>query len=371
MTSAEKIKSLEEEIIVLKAKLEESELLSSSRKMWLQNVFDSMPNAMFIKNDKHQFVISNKAFSYLLGVDQQDIVGRTDDKFFDDKQAKEIRDMDTEVLSTGKVKWNEGTLVLNGEVNMLLTSKSRIADRNGKYYILGIVTDITNNSNQRLLLEKKNAEIEEQKNNIEILLKEVHHRVKNNLQVVCSLLNLQMNDIENEKMQEVFQNSKNRIMSMSKVHEALYLSNNFSSLNFKHYVNSLVSHLESVYLNKEGHTLKMDLDDVFLDTETAMPIGLAINEIVSNSFKHARVAAQELIIYIKIKRSAEGVTFDLGDNGPGINPSFQNTGASESLGLELINIFADQLSIEMNRSCKNGLHYSFALPLKSIELEPI
>lgn len=364
MNTTEKIKSLEDEIKVLRAKLERSELLYSSRSMWMQSVFDSMPNAFFIKNSRHQFVIVNKAFQQLIDQDETVLIGNTDNNFVEEDIAQGFWDIDAEVLATGNVKWKEDLFTSRGEVLHLLTSKSRIEDRNGNYFILGLITDITNNQNQRIILEKKNAEIEEQKKSIETLLKEVHHRVKNNLQVVCSLLNLQMNEINDPMLHGAFQNSKNRIVSMSKVHEALYLSNNFASLNFRHYVNSLMTHLESVYRGDRSHLIKVDVDDIFLDTEFAVPLGLIINEIVNNSFKHAVVPGQDLEIYVRIKKVKDFVLLEIGDNGPGIKNAENSSDKTSTLGLELIQIFSDQMDVDLTVKNENGTHYSFQFSLK-------
>ena len=213
----------------------------------------------------------------------------------------------------------------------------------------------------RDLTEKKKAEeiilknIEEK----EILLKEIHHRVKNNLQIITSLLNLQANSVDSESVKAILFQSKSRIESMCKVHEMLYGSKDLSSINYKTYLNDLLSKL---ILNSKGETdsikLKLEVDNLFVNINTAIPLGLLINEVVTNALKYAFPDNNEGEIYVKINPTV-GSKFELkiGDNGVGYEHT-KTFDTSNSLGFQLILSLADQLNGEITRDLtKKGTHY--------------
>ena len=213
----------------------------------------------------------------------------------------------------------------------------------------------------RDLTEKKKAEqtilksIEEK----EILLKEIHHRVKNNLQIITSLLNLQANSVDSESVKAILFQSKSRIESMCKVHEMLYSSKDLSSINYKTYLNDL---LNKLILNSKGETnaikLKLEVDNLFVNINTAIPLGLLINEVVTNSLKYAFPNNNEGEIYVKIKPiSNSRVELIIGDNGIGYEheKTFDTSG---SLGFQLILSLAEQLNGVIKRDLtKKGTHY--------------
>src|SRR5690606_5539207 len=121
----------------------------------------------------------------------------------------------------------------------------------------------------------------------EVLLREIHHRVKNNLQIISSMLNLQTNYITDQKSLSIFEESRNRVRSMALIHEKLYQNKSLSSLNIKEYIIELVNNLMSSYRTNTRVSTVMNISDLFINTDTAIPLGLIINEIVSNSLKYA------------------------------------------------------------------------------------
>ena len=112
------------------------------------------------------------------------MIGKTDTDFFPEEEAEVFLRIDSEVLTNGEINWNEEKLTIDGVKHDLITSKTRITDGENNHYLLGLITDITNNKNQQILLVKQKDELENEKKNVQILLREVHHRVKNNMQVV-------------------------------------------------------------------------------------------------------------------------------------------------------------------------------------------
>lgn len=197
----------------------------------------------------------------------------------------------------------------------------------------------------RDLTQKKNAEQVILKNvkEKEILLKEIHHRVKNNLQIIISLLNLQMNSISDEQTKLILKQSKSRIESMSKIHEMLYKSTDFSTIDFKIYLKELI---ETLIQNFTGSAKKikinLDMEKVVLSINTAIPLGLIINELTTNSMKHAFLNISNCEIQIQIKELKNTFEMKYMDNGNGYsyNVGFNNT---QTLGFQLISSLVEQL----------------------------
>ncbi len=220
-------------------------------------------------------------------------------------------------------------------------------------------TAALSNVNEELRKEIKEKEkIQEQINNSlkekVILLREIHHRVKNNLQVISSLLSLQSGYIEDKKSLEIFRESQNRVRSMALIHEKLYRSKSLNKIEFDEYIDSLAKDLFSSY-NIDSDRIKLisDLKGTFLEIDTGILCGLILNELISNSLKHAFPNGREGEIYISMRLdSGSAYNLVVRDNGIGFpdNLDFRNT---DSLGLQLVTSLTQQLNgnIEL---LKNG-----------------
>jgi len=185
----------------------------------------------------------------------------------------------------------------------------------------------------------------------EILLKEIHHRVKNNLQIISSLLNLQSRYITDEKMLDIYKESQNRVKSMAIIHEKLYQSKDLAKIDFGDYVKSLILDLFHSYgVEKDLIQLDVNIKDILLDINTAIPCGLIVNELVTNSIKHgfslhnASIGHNEIKdkISVNVSEDDEFYTMTIYDNGVGFpkDLNFQNT---DSLGMQLVINLANQL----------------------------
>lgn len=191
----------------------------------------------------------------------------------------------------------------------------------------------------------------------EILLKEVHHRVKNNLQVISSILNLQSSYVEDEKTLEIINESQNRIRSMSYIHESLYQTKDFSSIDFHDYITNLVQNLVHSYQLFSGKTtLKLDIDRVQLVLDQAIPCGLILNELVSNSLKYAYPEGGGGEIQIEIKEEDGKIKMRVEDFGLGLPQGFRIED-SESLGLGLVDTLVDQIDGELILKTDKGTKY--------------
>lgn len=201
----------------------------------------------------------------------------------------------------------------------------------------------------------------------EALVKEVHHRVKNNLQIISSLLSLQENFIKGKGARAKFRESRERVRSMALIHEMLYISKKFSEVNFAEYLETLVNSLFSTYNignKKICLQLEIDLTDKFFDIDTAIPCGLLVNEIISNSFKYAFLKKKNGIISLQMKnRGTREYLLSIEDNGPGF-PSKTNLD-STSFGLQLINTLAEQIKGKIDfETGKGGTKYKIHFSLE-------
>lgn len=196
---------------------------------------------------------------------------------------------------------------------------------------------------QKVGNEKKILESLEEK---KILLREIHHRVKNNLQIISSLLNLQSNYIEDDETQNVFIGSQNRVKSMALIHEKLYGSSSLNRIDFGEYVENLAESLINSYMEIPGNVrMNIDIKNVYLNIETAIPCGLMINELISNSLKHGFKDSKGNI-KIQITPKNEEYVLKICDDGVGFPEEidFRNT---ETLGMQLINSLVNQLDGEI------------------------
>jgi len=198
----------------------------------------------------------------------------------------------------------------------------------------------------------------------EILLREIHHRVKNNLQIISALLDLQSDSIRDEESLSLFRESQERIKAMALVHERLYKSKDFASIDFGEYVENLTRHLALSYVeDPERVSVKVDTANFSLDIEEAIPCGLIINELISNALKHAFPAGRPGEIAVACHANGEGiVTIEVRDSGVGL-PNGLDLLNSETLGLQIVSMLTRQLrgSIEMTNN--NGA--SFILTFKA------
>lgn len=197
-----------------------------------------------------------------------------------------------------------------------------------------------------------------------VLLREVHHRVKNNFQIIISLFNLQSRYITDEKTRQLFNESQNRIRAMSIVHEKLHRSTDIARLDLDNYITFLGNSLFTFYsMNKKGIILTTDIQDVNVTIDTAIPIGLIINELISNSIKHAFPHSRNGEISIAIHRETAHLTITYKDNGVGIPLDFDWRNA-ESLGLRLVVLLVEQMdgTIELDRT--NGTAFTIMVKEK-------
>ena len=192
-------------------------------------------------------------------------------------------------------------------------------------------------------VERQNLIIEESLHQKEVLLKEIHHRVKNNLQLVSGLMQLQGSQSNDSKIKEIMDEGQNRIRSMSLIHQQLYESKNLDKIDFSKYMEALIYDI-SIMLQSESKVIDIRLEtpDFFLDIDTAVPLGLILNELVINSYKHAFTDKSTGEILILVSEMEASFEMKIIDNGKGLPEDFDAYN-SDSLGIKLVRGLSRQI----------------------------
>jgi hypothetical protein len=250
------------------------------------------------------------------------------------------------LVKNGKLEEYEVKMVKkNGSILNIMAS----ATMNGET-ISGMTMDLTDQKKAQNQI-KRSLEVKD------MLLKEIHHRVKNNLMVISSLLNLQSRYIKDEASKSIFKDSQNRARSMALIHELLYQSSDLKRINFGIYINKLTNELFNVYITDPNKIkLNMDIGDIMLDINTAIPLGLIVNELVSNSMKHAFPNNKQGKIYIKFNLDNGDYSMIISDNGVGF-PMDYNIQDGDSLGLKIVNSLTEQIEGEIKIEISNGTKF--------------
>jgi PAS domain S-box-containing protein len=212
--------------------------------------------------------------------------------------------------------------------------------------------------------KRMEAAIQQSLEEKEILLKELHHRVKNNLQVICSLLNLQARKIDDPKQREPLEESHGRVRAISFVHEMLYQSGEYGVIRFSGYIRRLVTHLSRTYLHR-SHSVRIMVDavDAALPMNQAVPCGLIIHELVSNALKYAFPEGRNGRILIRLTCHDENrLQLTVSDDGTGI-PAEINFPGTTSLGLQLVASLSEQLGGEVGLDRQDGTTFTLAFPV--------
>ncbi len=205
--------------------------------------------------------------------------------------------------------------------------------------------------------------IEENKKEKEILLKEIHHRVKNNLQIIISLIRLQIMNIEDNIVKNYLQDMNNRIFSMALIHEELYKSASLLKLDFQLFLNKLIFNIFKTYNFNYAIEKNIEIEEIYVGIDIAIPLGLIVNELVSNAIKYAFKEKNEGQISIKLKKTNDNILeLNISDNGVGLSKSIDMDNV-ETLGLNLVSSLVRQLNGKININTDKGTHYKITIPI--------
>ncbi len=224
---------------------------------------------------------------------------------------------------------------------------------------LGAITSLIyknykDKSKAERLLSEKNAVISKALSEKEVLLQEIHHRVKNNLQFVSSLLALQTDHVSDKKAVDALQEGQDRVQSMALIHQNLYHEDNLTGVDMSDYFHKLIRGLfDSYNIRRDQVTLRLDIEDINLDVDSVIPIGLIVNELVSNALKYAFPDKRKGTISVSLKELENRIVLTVQDNGIGLSEDLQ-TAMGGSFGYKLIEVFKDQLEGDLKIDGREG-----------------
>lgn len=335
-------------------KFAEAELLR--REKLFGELFNTSPLGITLLNDHDEIELINSGFEQMFGYEREEIKGLEVDRLI---VPKEYLSEAEELTATKKVAEKESVRITkSGElIDVIVYSVPVIIDRKIKAKF-GIYVDIT---------DRKKAEkyIKTSLREKEVLLAEIHHRVKNNLAVITGLLELQAYTTENINAQRVLKDSQMRVHSIALVHEMLYQNENLTDIYVQPYIFELVESVQKALKTKEKKIqMHYDLDDINLEITQAIPCGLLINEIVTNSYKHAFKGRKEGNVRISFKKTDHQLLLAVQDDGVGLNGTEDFSTSATSLGMKLIRTLSKQLKAESEISVENGIKYTFEFERK-------
>lgn len=321
-----------------------------------RGLLESAPDGIVVVGSDAKIVIVNSQTEKMFGYTREELLGQPIEILVPEKLRSDHVHHRSGYIQTPKTRAMGAGRVLSGRRKdgselPIEISLSPLETEQG-VLIMSIVRDITERRRAEELIK---ASLREK----EALLKEIHHRVKNNLQVTSSLLRLQSSYIQDPETLEMFAESQNRIRSMALVHEKLYKSSDLSRINFSEYIDSLVGLLfRSFGVNPGRVTLKQNKEPLFLSIESAVPCGLIVNELVSNCMKHGFPGEKYGEIYVALESpAADDFLLKVKDNGIGLPANF-SLDSTETLGLQLVKTLVNQLNGTIQIDSQNGTTFS-------------
>lgn len=334
-----------------KQKLSEEALLMSEKKY--RTLFEYDPDYTILFNKDGIIVDANNAISMVTGVSKENLIGKSlhDTRIYFKDDVTNLQEIFSKIIENKENQIFETELIdKHGDIRCVNVNVTVIEMEDDIIYVLVIASDITE---IKQFETKLKGSIREK----EVLLKEIHHRVKNNMQIISSLMNIQTRYLDDKESINVLKESQNRVKSMSMIHEKLYRSKKFDKVYFAEYIENLVWDLFYSYSIEKGKIEPvLEIEDVKLNIETSVPLGLIITELVSNCLKYAFPDSMRGTLYVSLKDLGENYELIIKDDGIGFPDTidFKNT---DSLGLQLVNSLTDQIDGEIELDNGNGTEF--------------
>lgn len=350
-----------------------SELINANERF--RTLVNTIPDLIWLKDTDGIYLSCNTKFEQLVGVKEAGIVGKTDYDFFEKDLADFFRDNDRKAMTARKPFINEEwiTYAEDGRRVLLETIKTPMYDAYGKDIgVLGIGRDITERKQMESTIKIKNEELEKKNRDLvnseinlnkslrekETLIREIYHRTNNTMMVIGGMIALQTGSCpDNIEVQQLGKDIEDRIRSISLVHQMLYKSQDLSQIPIKEYVQTLTSEvMKSFNISNDRISLHIEVDEQKFLLDTAIPFGLIINELLTNSFKYAFPHNKEGLIKIRlINHGNEINTLYYSDNGIGVSDDFDFR-KQTSMGFQLIyGIGEQQMMGKVTMENKNGI----------------
>ena len=332
------------------------EQMLSVNESHLHTLVQTIPDLIWLKDKNGAYLLCNKMFGRFLGTQEDQIIGKTDYEFLDRETADFLHEQENTVMKTGKPVSNEEWITFSDDGHRALMETIKVPmynDSETLIGVLGIGRDITerktNENRIKNLLEEK-----------ELLLREVHHRIKNNMNTIKGLLSLQISAEENPSTAASLRDAESRVQSMIMLYDKLYCTENYRELSIKYYLQSLIEYIVGSFLNSRTVEVVTEIDDFILTVQTLTPLGIIVNEILTNIMKYAFTGRESGVITISAKTQNNKAIISIKDNGIGIPESvtFEQT---PGFGLSLVGMLVEQLggSIIIDREDGTGFIIEF------------
>ena len=325
-----------------------------------RTLIESAKDPISLYDENGIFLMANKAGAHSLGEEPTDLMGRSLRDFFPPEIAKKQIELIKKVFSTEEGLDIEMFAPYGGKDQWFITSLQPIYGYDNHVNSVQVVSrDITD-------IKETQIKLEQALKDKDMLMKEIYHRVKNNLMVISSLLNLQSRYIKDEEARGIFKESQDRAHSMALIHERLYRSKDLKHMDFGDYIRTLAMDLFRTYMADPARVqLELEVEDVMIDINTAIPLGLIINELVSNSMKHAFPNTKSGKIRVEFKEDSNHCILEVSDTGVGF-PSDIELGKTDSLGLQLVTSLTQQINGELELERSPGTTFRITFKEKKV-----
>lgn len=317
-----------------------------------QSAYEILAEAYEAVGNYRQALASHKEYKFIsdsiYNRDHLEEIAENDARFNKVEQDNKIDVLNAQNELSAKVLRQKNRTIAIGGISLLLISLLSFL----LYRVLSKVN-------------QQKSQLSEALRDKDLLIKEIHHRVKNNLQLVSSLLSMQSRTIVDPSVAGAIEDGKSRVRSMALIHQDLYQNDNLKGVNVKSYLDDLCSELFNTYnVNQQPVELSLDIEDIILDIDTVIPLGLIINELITNSLKYAFPKGEPGKVSITLKRSSDGLVLHVKDNGVGYDLDRANT--SNSFGTKLIKALSKQLDGHLDVDSSNGT--SIRIKFKKFQL---
>jgi PAS domain S-box-containing protein len=318
-----------------------------------RNLVESIEEGMTIVDKNMNFVFVNNAACKIFGYSRTEMLRMNALDILPEENRELIREQHVLRMKGESSTYENWNIRKDGQLRLMKISSSPYIEKGEIISTISLFSDVTEIRESEEMIK---ASLREK----EVMLQEIYHRVKNNMQIISSMLKLQSRYINKENALEVFKNSQNRVKSMSLIHEKLYRSNDLSRIDINDYLTSLIKQLFISYrANLTGIRYEIECDSVNINISTSIPCGLIVNELVTNAMKHAFRDRKEGLVRIKLKEISNKLyRLEIGNDGTAFPADFDIQNAP-SFGLQLVEILRHQLHADFQIEHHNGVNFIF------------
>ncbi|MGN8225951.1 PAS domain S-box protein [Gracilimonas sp. BCB1] len=332
---------------ISKQKEMERELIEEKR--FADAIIEGLPGTFFMLDEDLNLVRANKNFAQDVGYSVEDLLNKRILDYYSEENKELLNNKLKEIFKYGRISLESNPIAKDGN-ELSRNVNAVLFEREGETFIIGTGQDISDLKNRERELR---ASIQEK----EVLLQEIHHRVKNNLAVISGLLELQVYEYSDPTYVRLIQESQMRIQTMAMIHEKLYQSESLSRIFIHEYIDDLIDQIRSsIKIGNTDISVSTQIEDVELNINQAIPFALALNEIISNSLEHAFHGKEQGQVTVKLEER-EGIIYStIKDDGVGFS-TMNDMSSLNSLGMTLIKSLLQQIGAEWTSSGKGGVTY--------------